>query len=310
MVDAARASRSTPAASASRPRCRPRTPTATASRCRRAGRSHDEVLALCDAVGEHAGTTLEGIVRRLPRPVQRRRDRAAWRRCRPPAQRPAQLERAHRRLAACPSAIEHQLAGVDARRARRAAQVVALTMPMLVADEHELPQLLRAVHHPGLGRRPRTCRSPSASRSCAIRRRAGNAGRAGASARSRRVPPPRRLRPLRHRRHVLRGQRGAEGHGSSPTSPTSGATRPVRHPRRRSCSADELRTVLWPHADRRRRRVWSLRARCGRTTRRADRRLRRRRPPRPHVRRAVHRPRSSATASAAASSCRSSRPCS
>ena len=57
---------------------------------------------------------------------------------------PAQLERAHRRLAASPSASRaSSRPATRAARGRRPHR--GLTMPVLVADEHELPQLLRAV---------------------------------------------------------------------------------------------------------------------------------------------------------------------
>ena len=56
----------------------------------------DELIAMSAETGAHPGTTLEGIVAGLPRPVLRRGDRAArvGQRGRQP---PAQLERAHRR---------------------------------------------------------------------------------------------------------------------------------------------------------------------------------------------------------------------
>ena len=103
MHDAARTSRSTPAGSASRPRSRSRTPTATASPSRRAGRSNDEVLALCRAVERARGHDARVRHRRLPARLHRRRGRADGGddARRPPA---AQLERAHDRLDASRSA--------------------------------------------------------------------------------------------------------------------------------------------------------------------------------------------------------------
>ena len=73
--------------------------------------------------------------------------------------------------------------------------------------------------------------------------------------------------------------------------------------------ADDLRTVLWPGPDRRRRRELAHAGRRLALGLRHARRLRRRRPPRPHVRRARTRPSSSATACGASSSSGSRRPC-
>ena len=62
---------------------------------------------------------------------------------------PAQLERAHDRLARSRSATttsSRRASNADAR----GGTVVALTMPMLVEMNMSLPQLLRAVHAAGL----------------------------------------------------------------------------------------------------------------------------------------------------------------
>ena len=105
----------------------------------------------------------------------------------------------------------------------------------------------------------------------------------------RRVPPPGRLRPLRHRRHVLRRQRGPQGPGRRRRRRRAGPG-PVRHAASRSWSTTTSRTVLWPMPTDNDDESWAHAAGgVGRRPRHA-RRLRRRRPPRPHVRRAVHDP--------------------
>ena len=144
-ADARRAARrrSTPAGSASRPRCRTRTPTATGSRSPAAWRDRDEVLALCEddrratrARRSRASSTAASTGSPTTRSSCSPQMSVAGRP-------PAQLERAHRRLA---RARARRRASSRPSTAPRAlgGRVVALTMPVHRADEHELPQLLRA----------------------------------------------------------------------------------------------------------------------------------------------------------------------
>ena len=169
---------------------------------------------------------------------------------------------------------------------REGGRIVALTMPVQVPDEHELPHLLRALPDPRLGRHPARCRCPSASPSCRTPRSRPSMLERAAVARGRRVPPPRRLRRLRHRRHLLRGQRGPEGPVVSATSPPSAA--PSRSTRcSTSSSPTSCARCCGPSRPTTTTTSWELRTRgLGRRPGHA-RRLRRRRPPRPHVRRAV-----------------------
>ena len=121
--------RSTPAVSASPRRSRSRTPTATASRSRRVGRRNDEVLALCRAVSEHEGTTLEYVTDGCLRGfTDAEVELMAEMTLAGPA--PAQLERAHDRLAGA-AALPRSGRGVR-ERAARGGTVIALTMPILV----------------------------------------------------------------------------------------------------------------------------------------------------------------------------------
>ena len=139
--------RSRPAGSASRPRSRTRTPTATGKPVPSRWATHEEVLALCGAVKDHEGTTLEGIVDGCldqfsddeidllvqmsvagDRPLN-------WNvltvDSRVPQRVPRQLE----------ASTQAAAAGGRRRRAHDAGHR---------PDEHELPQLLRALHAPGL----------------------------------------------------------------------------------------------------------------------------------------------------------------
>ena len=215
------------------------------------------------AVGEHEGTTLEAIVRRLPRPVQRRRDRAASSQMSAAARPPAQLERAHRRLARARAGTA-PARGVRRAPPRRGGRVVALTMPMLVADEHELPQLLRAVHASRAGATSSACRCPSASRSCATPRPARGCS---SSAAAPEAGVFRRLADFGHyvigdtysaaneglKGRIVGRHRRRAGHGA------------VRHAASTSCVADDLRTVLWPIPPDDDAASWELRQRCGTT---------------------------------------------
>ena len=242
----------------------------------------DELLALCEETGRHAGTTLEGIV---PGCLDRFADDEIEllgrdeRRGQPAAE----LERAHRRR---PRARPRAAAAAAPATAPRssAASVVALTMPVQRADEHELPQLLRAVAAPGLAATSSVCRSPSGSRRLARPRHPAQAARAVAVAGGRRVPPPRRLGRLRHRRHLLRRERaGSRAARVSDIAAERGRV-VVRHVARHrrsptSCArcCGRRRRTTTPSRGRMRAELWN-------DPPGDDRRLRRRRPPRPHVR--------------------------
>ena len=174
------ASRWPPAASGSRPRCRTRTPTATASPSRRGGRHEDELLAPVRRHRRARGHDARGHRRGLPRPVQRRRDRAARRACRVAARRPINWNvlTVDSRV---PERVTRQLEA-SSRAAEAGGRIVALTMPVLVPDEHELPHVLRAQPDPGLGRHPEPAR-PRAHGQAARSRGAGRDDGAGATAR-------------------------------------------------------------------------------------------------------------------------------
>ena len=98
-----------------------------------------------------------------------------------------------------------------------------------------------------------------------------------------------------------RGQRGPEGPASSPTSPPSAGTSTRSTRCSTSCSPTTCARCCGRGPTDDDAGVLAAARRGVGRTRGHDRRLRRRRPPRPHVRRALHRPSSSATASAAAS---------
>ena len=84
------------------------------------GPTDDELLALCAETGRHEGTTLEAHHRRLPRPLRRRRDRAAR-----PTSAPRPTARSTGTCSpstpATPTGSPRQLVGLRPRPASRAA---------------------------------------------------------------------------------------------------------------------------------------------------------------------------------------------
>ncbi len=241
-----------------------------------------------------------GHDRRLPRPLQRRRDRAVRRPCRPPP--------SARSTGTCsPSTPRSPVASPASSApatvaAERGGRIVALTMPVLV------PMNMSFLNHcalfliPGLGRR--SCGLPRAR---ADRQAAGPRG-PGASCWS----GPRRdeagvfERLADFDNYVIgdtysEANEGLKGRRVGDIAAERGADA-VRHAdRHRGRRRAAHRAVAHP-ARRRRRLVGAAPPDVGRRPGHA-RRLRRRRPPRPHVRRARSPPASSATASAAASWC-------
>ena len=167
-------------------------------------------------------------------------------------------------------------------------RLVALTMPVQRADEHELPQLLRALHAPGLAATILGAAGARAHRAaCATPRPAlwmlerSQSQEAGVF---------RRLADWGD--YVLgdtysAANEGLQGPHRRATSPPSAASRPF-DTLLDIVIADDLRTVLWPIPPDDDDASWRLRARGVGRPARDDRRLRRRRPPRPHVRRALH----------------------
>ena len=157
----------------------------------------------------------------LPRPVLRRRDRAArhdQRRGRPSPQ----LERAHHRRARARSCAAPARRRRPRRRARWAPRRAHDARRR--ADEHELQHLLRhlAAARVAGGHGPAEA---GAHRASVRSRHPRLAARAFAVAGGGRVPPSRRLGRLPARRRVLRGERAAARPRSSARSRPSAASR-------------------------------------------------------------------------------------
>ena len=274
--------RSRRAASASRPRSRSRTPTATASRSRRAGRrrtkcsrsatrsrttraprSSTSPTAACrgfsdDEVEMMAEMTLAGR-----RPLN-------WNVLTIDSREP---ERYHEQLAACENAFA------------RGGKAVALTMPVLVEMNMSFRNYCALFMLPGwnevmnlpVPERIAKLKDPSVRQW--MNERARCAG-------SRRVLPARLVGPLHDRRHVLRGQRGPEGAGDR----RDRRAREPRHLRHAARHRHQRRPADDPVAAalRQRLEVVADASRGVGAPARDDRRFRRRRAPRPDVRRAVH----------------------
>ena len=147
----------------------------------------------------------------------------------------AELEPARRRRRAIPAASTASMAASRHAREHRRPRGRAHHAGDR-ADEHELPQLLRAEPHAGLGPDPQRARCPSASSSCATRDTRRMMVARAEQRRSRHVPAPRRLRRLRHRRHLQRRQRGPERTCRARHRRRARRRRPVRHARRHRAS--------------------------------------------------------------------------
>ena len=148
-----------------------------------------------------AGHDARGHLRRCERRLQRRRARAARRRCRCGPNRPLNWN-----LlvvdATDPARIDRHLA--VSRRARElGGRVVALTMPVIVPMNMSFLNYCALNLMPGWG--PiLNAPVPRTDRAAPRRRHPSHDGGAREQRRGRDVPSPRRLRRLRHRRHLQR----------------------------------------------------------------------------------------------------------
>ena len=223
------------------------------------------------------------------------------------ARRPDQLERAHRRLHARPAASPTSSAAGDraagGRRPHRRPDHAGAG-----ADEHELPEPLRAVPHPRVVRRAR----PAGAR--ADRQAAGARDASSGCWRSRRRREAGVFKRLADFANYIIGDTySAENEGLKGRMVADIAAERGTEPFATLIDivvADELRTVLWPiPPDDDDALVGAAPAGVGRPAGHA-RRLRRRRPPRPHVRRAVHDPLPRRHAARPQAACRSNGRCS
>jgi hypothetical protein len=110
--------------------------------------SRDEVLSLCEVVSHHDGTTLELVSDGCLNGFSDD-EIALFTDMSLAGQRPVNWN-VLTIDSARPDDYQHQMA-LGEFAASKGARVVALTMPVLVGHEHELPQLLRAVHAARLG---------------------------------------------------------------------------------------------------------------------------------------------------------------
>ena len=146
--------------------------------------------------------------RRMPARLLRRRSRADGRDdARRPA--PAQLERAHDRLARA-AALPRPGRARASTRERRAAPRSRSTMPTLVEMNMSFRNYCALFMLPGWSD-VMNLPVPGAHREAARPRGAQVDERAGPLPRGRRVLPARVVGPLPDRRHLLRGERGPEG---------------------------------------------------------------------------------------------------
>ena len=244
--------------------------------------SKDEVLALCAAVKDHEGTTLEYVtdgclrgfsddeVEMMAEMTLAGRRPLNWNVLTIDSREP---ERYREQLAACENAFA------------RGGKAVALTMPMLVEMNMSFRNYCALFMLPGLER----SHEPPGAR--ARREAQGPVGaavdeRAGPVAGGRRVLAARVVGPLHDRRHLLGGERRPQGSGRR----RDRRAREPRHVRHAARHRHQRRPVDRPVAAPLRRRpevVADARRGVGPPAR-DDRRFRRGRAPRPHVRRAVH----------------------
>ena len=243
----------------------------------------DELVAMAEETGAHAGTTLEGIVQGCldqfsDDEIELLGTMSAA------ADRPAQLERAHHRRARARPRAAPARRRRPRRRARRSPRRAhdAGRRP----DEHELPHLLRDLAAAGVAARSWACRCPSASSACRdpdtrvwmLER--SQSQEAGVFRRLADWGDYRLGDVYSEENEPLRGRVVGE---------IAARARQVelRHAaRHRDRRRPAHRAVAG--AEGRRRRVVGAAPQGVERPARADRRLRRRCPPRPHVRRALH----------------------
>ena len=201
---------------------------------------------------------------------------------------PAQLERARPSTPREPERYRAQLAACE-HAAARGGPVGGADHADARRDEHELPQLLRAVHAARTGREVMNLPVPGAHREAARPRRSHATSTSG----------PRSPRPACSPgstgwgRYLIGDTYSAANEGLKGQVVADIAAEPRPGPLRRARSTSCSRTTCAPSCGRSRPTTTTAPGSCAPRLgppRRAARRLRRRGPPRPHVRRALHHP--------------------